>query len=111
MLIAEEEHSAYVKIDSKVTNALRLNRQFVRHKKRGELPAAYAYQAYKVLELQIVVGRISFHAAFGMNKTRIVAINRGSFELERLTEIATTYHRHDSLQISRDLPVTRISSP
>ncbi len=38
-----------------------------------------AYQAYKVPELQTFVGRIGVHPAFGMNKTHIVAINRGSF--------------------------------
>ncbi|STI19351.1 Uncharacterised protein [Escherichia coli] len=40
-----------------------------------------------------------------MNKTHIVAIIAEVFELERLAEIATTYHRHDSLQI-----ITRFAS-
>ena len=38
VLIAEEKkHSAYVKIDSKVTNRFKVNRRLVRHKKRGEI--------------------------------------------------------------------------
>lgn len=52
VLIAEEEHSAYVKIDSKVTNRFEVE-QAIRQgiKARRNCLLRYAYQAYKVPEL------------------------------------------------------------
>ncbi len=46
VLIAEEEHSAYVKIDSKVTNRFEVEQAIRRIKARRNCLLRYAYQAY-----------------------------------------------------------------
>ncbi len=59
VLTPEEEHSAYVKIDSKVTNRFEMttgNSSGI--KNAANCLLRYAYQAYKVSELQTFVGRI-----------------------------------------------------